>query len=229
MTDNQAQLWFTPKRVRHRFRPLLPPEVLIFHVHKPASPTDRLPVGTPDAALAVRRKGVSQTLGGIRTDDLYCVRPRRRGVTPPRGELARASRLPRDVAQHDSKWVAMVEGRRILPTFAEGVSDVANRRSAYLEVNAVPRRSITVSGFEIDRLRVAFVTAVVVAAMTQVDPADERHVVIRSGSVAHHDELLVMASAATDALVEKHLTTGFVDLANEPGVLLLEEVRPTRV
>jgi len=123
----------------------------------------------------------------------------------------------------------MVEGRRILPTFAEGVSDVANRRSAYLEVNAVPRRSITVSGFEIDRLRVAFVTAVVVAAMTQVDPADERHVVVRSGSVAHNDELLVMASAATDAFVEKNPATGFVDLANEPGVLLLEEVRPTRV
>jgi hypothetical protein len=47
--------------------------------------------------------------------------------------------------------------------------------------------------------------------------------------MAHHDELLVMASAATDALVEKHLATGFVDLPNEPGVLLLEEVRPTRV
>src|SRR6266511_2589970 len=123
----------------------------------------------------------------------------------------------------------MVERRGVFPTFAEGVRDVANCRSVELELYAVPRRSSTVLGLEIDGLRIAFVTAVVVPAVTQVDPPDERHVVVGFGRAAHDDELLVMASTATDALVENHLPAGFVDLAHEPGVLLLEIVRPTRV
>jgi hypothetical protein len=93
----------------------------------------------------------------------------------------------------------------------------------------VPRRSITVPGFEINGLRVAFVTAIVVSAVTQVDPADERHVIVGSGNVAHDDELLVMASTAPDALVKNHFPAGLVDFAHEPGILLLEIVRPTRV
>ncbi len=198
------------------------------HIDEPPRPAERLAVGTPDAALAVRREGVSQTLGGVRTDDLHGVGSGRRRVTRHRRELAWTARLPREVAQHDSKWVAMVERRGVLPTFAEGVRDVAHRRSVELELNTVPRRSFAVPGFQIGRLRVAFVTVVVVAAVTNVDPADERHI-LGSGSAAHDDELLVMASTATDTLVEKHLTTGFVDLANELGVLLFAEVRQTRV
>src|SRR5918994_962205 len=118
----------------------------------------------------------------------------------------------------------MVERGGVIPTFAEGVRDVADRRSPELKLNIVPGRSVPVPGVEIDRLRVAFVTGVIPAAVAQVDPADEGDVLVRSRRATDDDELLMMASTTPDALVEKYLAARFVDLADELGVLLLAEV-----
>ena len=130
-----------------------------------------------------------------------------------------------EVPEHDAQRVSMVERGGVVPTLAESVRDVADGRSPELNLNVVPGRSVTVPGVEIDRLRVAFVTGVVPAAVAQVDPADEGDVVVGPRRATDDDELLMMASTTPDALVEKNLAARFVDLADELGVLLLAEMR----
>ena len=58
---------------------------------------------------------------------------------------------------------------------------------------------------EVGGLRVAAVVGVVAAAVAQVDPADERDVVAGVVAAADDDELLVVAPAAPDPLVEQDL------------------------
>ena len=67
------------------------------------------------------------------------------------------------------------------------------------------------------------------AAVAQVDAADERDVVVGPFGATDHDELLVVAAAPPHPLVEQDLAAGLVDLSDERGVLLLAEVRLSRV
>jgi hypothetical protein len=98
----------------------------------------------------------------------------------------------------------------------------------HLELHVVPRRRGTVAIVERDRLRIAAVARVVVTPVTQVDPAREREVVVGVRPV-EHDELLVVASAPSDALVEHDFATGRVDDLGDLGVALLREVGLTRM
>ena len=123
----------------------------------------------------------------------------------------------------------MVDRRRIVPAFAERVRDVTDRRPPQLQLEVVPGRSFAVAHVEFDGLHVSLVTGIVMTTVGQVDTADERHVVIGSLGAAYKDELLMMAPATPHALVEQDLTTRVIDLAHEPGVLLLTEVRLARM
>ena len=133
------------------------------------------------------------------------------------GAHARAPRVP------------VVERGRVVPPLPEGVRQVADRRSAHLELHVVPGRAVAVARVELDRLRVAAVPVVVAPPVAEVDAADEGDVVVGAGRVAEEDQLLVMASAAPDPFVEQDLAAGLVDLAHEANVLLLGEVGLTRM
>ncbi len=93
----------------------------------------------------------------------------------------------------------------------------------------MPWRSGAVATVERDCLRVAGVLGVVAASVTQIDTALEGDVVVRSGAVPKHDQLLVVAASAPHALVENDLATGLVDHLGEGCVALLGEMCLTRV
>jgi hypothetical protein len=122
----QAQLRLTAKGVRHRFSPVLRPEVLVLDVDEPAGPPQRFAVGTSDAALTVGREWVGRAFGRVRADDLHRVWSGGSGVAPHRREWIRAARLAREVAEDDAHGVSVVEWRGILPPLSEGVRNVAN-------------------------------------------------------------------------------------------------------
>ena len=62
---------------------------------------------------------------------------------------------------------------------------------------------------------------VVIAAVTQVDPADERDVARGITGTADHDQLLVVAASPPGPRIEQHLPAVLVDLPDELGVGLL--------
>ncbi len=64
-------------------------------------------------------------------------------------------------------------------------------------------------------------TRVVVAAVAEVDPADERHVPARCAGVTERDELLMMAACPAGTGIEQHLAAVLVDLPGELRVGLL--------
>ena len=98
-----------------------------------------------------------------------------------------------------------------MPPLGERPREVVDRRTADLELQVVPRRALAVVlVVELDRLRITAVVVVVATAVAEVDAADERDVAGRI--VAPHDEeLLVVAAAAADPVVEQHLTARLVD------------------
>src|SRR5688572_2949096 len=65
--------------------------------------------------------------------------------------------------------------------------------------------------------------------MAQIDAAFVRDVHVMRVSTAHHEQLLMMAPAAPDPLVEEHLTASLVDRFGQADVVLLGEVRLARV
>ena len=70
---------------------------------------------------------------------------------------------------------------------------------------------------------------VVVATVAEVDPAHERDVVVGTVVAPDHEQLLVVAAAASHPLVEQDLAARLVDRLDERVVLLFGEVRLTRV
>src|SRR5205085_940680 len=94
-----------------------------------------------------------------------------------------------------------------------------------LGLYVVPWWAVAVAVVELDHLRVAEMASVVVAAMAQIDAADEGDVVVGVVSPASDDELLMMAPASSHPLVEQELAPGSVDVLREGQVLLLREVQ----
>ena len=102
------------------------------------------------------------------------------GAGSPRrgGQRVGMAGLARDGADDPPDRVVVVEGVRILPAFAERVGERGDRGPVHLELGVVPRGTRAEARVELDRLRVAAVAGVVVAAVAEVDPADERDVVV---------------------------------------------------
>jgi hypothetical protein len=73
------------------------------------------------------------------------------------------------------------------------------------------------------------VVGVVPAAVTEVDPADERDVELGPAGVPQHDELLVVGSAGANPHVQQHLAAGPLDPLAEVLVLLRAERQPVPV
>jgi hypothetical protein len=93
----------------------------------------------------------------------------------------------------------------------------------------VPGRSFPVDGGHRLSLRVAVVTGVVVPAVAQVDPADERGVELGSPLMAQDQELLMMGAAGTYPGVEQAAAAGSVDLLLQAAVLGRGERQPVPV
>lgn len=92
-------------------------------------------------------------------------------------------------------------------------------------MHVVPRGPVTEPGGEGHHLLVPIVIGVVSAAQSEVDPADEGHVVI--GGPADH-ELLVMTAAAPDPRVQQHIGLDLAQGRNHVGVgplALLQRLR----
>ena len=95
----------------------------------------------------------------------------------------------------------------------------------------MPGRVIAVAVAERGRLLVAFVPRAVVATMGEIDAAGECDVVVGGGlrGPLHHDDLLVVAPATTDPVVEHELTAGVVDDARQAQVVELAGRMPDRM
>ena len=72
--------------------------------------------------------------------------------------------------------------------------NAADRGAVHLELGVVPWRSGSEALVELDRLGVAEVAGVVVAAVAEVDPAHERDVVVGTVVAPDHEQLLVVAA-----------------------------------
>ena len=130
-----------------------------------------------------------------------------------------------------SQWVLVLERRGVQPALAEGLSEVADGRPPDLELNVVPGRPRPVSPIQDDGLRVALVALVVAPPVAEVDPADERDVLLGAPASSDDGELLVVGAEPADPLVGQHLTARVVhDLADVRvlllGVPLLVGMRP---
>ena len=211
-----------------RVRGVRRPEVLVLEVDQPSRAAQGLAVGPADAPLTLGREGEGWALRRVRAQDLDRRGAGGRWVGTGGRERVGSARLARQVSQDDPERVAVVEGGWVGPSFPEGVRQVADRRPADLELQVVPGRAVPVRRVQVDSLRVAVVPAVVTPAVTQVDAADEGDVVLGPGA-PEEDELLMVAATAPHSFVEHELAAGFVDLVDELGVLLLAEVRDTRV
>lgn len=88
----------------------------------------------------------------------------------------------------------------------------------------MPSRARSVPLVQVDGLRVAPVPVVVTAPMAEIDPADERDVLVHATGSADNHELLVMRAEPADPLVQQDLTTRVVHDLPELSVLLLAEL-----
>jgi hypothetical protein len=71
------------------------------------------------------------------------------------------------------------------------------------------------------------VICVVTTPVAEVDAADERDVFRRSVVTAYDEQLLMVATSSTDALVQQHLSTALVHQC--PQVLVLSTLKPELV
>ena len=86
--------------------------------------------------------------------------------------------------------------------------------AAHLSLDVVPGRPRAVAAGKLHHLRVARVAGVVVAAVAEVDAADERHIAAGRAGGPDHDEFL-MAAAPAGAGIEQHLAAVLADPPDE--------------
>src|ERR1039457_4859461 len=199
------------------------PQVLVLQVDQAAGPREHLPVRVRDAPLPERRERVPAEAGRIGAQHLDGVR------TPP--GLVGCQRLRKRPARHRThviravvelaEWTGQVKDAAAVPALPEGVLEVMHGWATYLGLDVVPGRPRAVGVGEFHHLRVAGVLRVVIAAVTQVDPPDERDVARRIAGTTHHDQLLVMAAPPAGPGIEQNLTAVLVDLPDKLRVGLL--------
>jgi hypothetical protein len=226
---DQAQRRRAPQSVRQDARDLLGPQELVLDVDEPPRALERLDVGAGDAALTLGGERQARALRRIGPQDLHRVLAGGAGVGQRLRQRAGMARLRDPACQAGAPRVAVVERGGVLPALAEGGHQVPDGRAADLRLHIVPRRPGPVASVQQRHLRVAEVALVVAAAVAEVDPAGEGHVVVEPAGVAQHHQLLVLGAGSPDPLVEQHLAAGVVDLVTEVEVGLLVEVRPRGV
>ncbi|MDZ5664102.1 hypothetical protein SFC79_20170 [Nocardioides sp. S-58] len=132
-----------------------------------------------------------------------------------------------DPVRDGAVGVAVVERCGVVPPLRERVEDVGDGRSPDLRHRVVPRRRVAVAVVQRRSLRVATVGRVIAPAVAEVDPPDERDVLLGTALAAHDEQLLVVRAAAPYPLVEQGLTAALVD--DPAQVLVLLAVEPARV
>ena len=217
------------ERVGERLRGPLRPEVLVLEVDEAPRPRQGLEVRAGDAALALGRERVGRVLGRVGAQHLHRMGATGRGFGAAGRQRIGMPGLAGDRAHGAAPRVVVVERVGVLPALPEGVGDGGDRGAVELGLHVVPGRPVAVDVVEVDRLRVAEVAGVVVAAVAEVDAADERDVVVGAVAPPGDDELLVVAPTASDALVEQDLAPGAVHALRQREVLLLGEVHLRRV
>ena len=117
----------------------------------------------------------------------------------------------------------MLERRAVVPTFAEGLCQVAHGRSTHQRLHIVPGSAFPIPAVQALRLRVTAMMNVVPAPVAEIDASDERHVLIGPIRMVRDHQLLVVGSGASDPLVEQELAACRVHDAGELRLLLLVE------
>src|SRR6266404_6800702 len=143
------------ERVGKRTGGVRRPEVLVLQVDEATGAAKRFEVRPSNAALALRREWVRRPLRRVGAEHLHGVRSVGRGRVPRRWQRTGMTRLVDQASGREAPRIAMVERRRVFPAFAEGVCEVAERRTPHLELDVVPRRSGAVATVELDWLRIA--------------------------------------------------------------------------
>ena len=119
--------------------------------------------------------------------------------------------------------------RGVVPSFTEGVFEIADGRTLESYLDVVPWRPLTVPFVEILGLRIAPMLGVVTASVTQVDATDECNVARRVTRMADEHELLVVRTGSAHALVEKDLSSVVVDPLRQLDVMFKVEAGELRV
>ena len=198
------------------------PQILVFEVDQASSAPDRFDIGTGNAAFPFGRERIGLATCRIGSQYLHCVRTGGGWGDAFGSERGAFGRLARESVQEPAEGIARVERRGILPALAERERDVIDGWATQRDLHVVPSGTFPVD-IRVERcwLWVAEVPMVVVAAVHEIHSADEGRVIAGSRLVADHDDLLMMAPATTDAIVEKHFPARFVHGAGEQQVLLL--------
>src|SRR6185312_8867050 len=207
------------------------PQVLVLQVDQAPGPGQRLPVGVRDAALAMRGERVAAQPGRVGTQHLDRVWAAYRAIVGHRlGERAAGHRahVVSPVVQLADR-AGQVQHAAAVPPLTERVLQVVHGRAAYLRLDVMPRRPRAVAVRELHHLRVAAVPGVVVAAVPEVDAADEGAVPTGGARVPEHHQLLVVAAAPPGPGVQQDLAAvlvylpdeirvGFLGLVQRPGL-----------
>jgi len=152
---NHVELAVTPKRGRERVGGVGRPEILVFDIHESPGAPKCLEVGARDAAFAVGRERIRRALRGIRAEYLDGVRSVWRRVLECGSQRFGMARLAGEVPDCDTPRVPMIERGRVLPALTKGVLEIADGRTAYAELDVVPRRIGAVALVELDCLAIA--------------------------------------------------------------------------
>jgi hypothetical protein len=78
---------------------------------------------------------------------------------------------------------------------------------------------MTVPWVQFDDLNIPAVAGIISATMTEIDPPDERNVIVKMGGVTDKDHLLMVRSSSAHPLIEKDFTARLVHLDGEASIL----------
>ena len=226
---DHAELRTPAQGIRERLAHLTRPEVLVLDIQERLRTTERLLIEARDRALPVRRKGIRGPASRICPEHLDRLGPAPLRLGDRRERLGHGRFVCR-VDADPSEWGAPVLDRSgIVPALAERLEELRHRRALHLRLDVVPGGTFAVTPIQVLRLGIAEVLVAITSAVAEIDPADERQILVRFVRSMHDDELLMMGTCSPDPLVEQQLPAGCVDDVGEFGLLLLVEAHPGRM
>jgi hypothetical protein len=86
----------------------------------------------------------------------------------------------------------VIERSGILPPFSERQIEFAHGRPPNFKLDVVPWGPLSIARVQLDELRVPFVAVVISTTVTEIDPPDERNVVVSMGRVTDENHLLMV-------------------------------------